>query len=543
VDRTIDNKYRLIRQLGAGGMGSVFEAEHTGVGRRVAVKLLHRTIVDADPKNLGRLQREARFAGTLDSPHIAHVSDVGIDPATQAPYLVLEYLEGVDLEQLLRVKGKLPCSLALRIAAQACMGLKRAHEAGVIHRDIKPANLFLSRRDDDIVVKVLDFGIAKPDSDELAKLDQSALTRTGTLIGSPLFMSPEQARGLKTIDKRADIWSLGVVLFNMLAGRTPNHEVEALGELILSICSVATPSVRDYAPETPIAVAEIVNKALSIPPDHRFANAGEMYEALVTALGSSAKGSARHAIELSELPMVEQAANEGRKASPRSISASGEVVPLALGRTEVPAIPSDSGEVPTSSAKTVASSPDLLPSAVAAAKLSTGSGERAASASPETGTHEAAPALASRPHAASVEGVVSPPESARPTGGHPRTFWVAAGVAAAIGVGAAYWAFGSASSSPAGPAVSAATAGEAPTTTTAPEVSPSAPAPSVTLEPSATAPVASTPEPALSAAPSASAAVSVVASGPRDPRHPTTTATASSRPPGPADTSTFGGRK
>ncbi|HTJ85075.1 MAG TPA: serine/threonine-protein kinase, partial [Polyangiaceae bacterium] len=339
MDRTIDNKYRLLRELGHGGMGAVYEAEHLGVGRRVAVKLLHKTVVDADPKNLGRLQREARLAGTLESPHIAQVSDVGIDPATKAPYLVLEYLEGMDLDQVLRIRGRLPWQLALRVAAQTCVGLKKAHEAGIIHRDIKPANLFLSQREEDVVVKILDFGIAKPAADQLASLEKSALTRTGTLIGSPLYMSPEQARGLKTIDHRADIWSLGVVLFNMLAGKTPNHEVDALGELILVICSVASPSVRDYEPGVPMNVAEIVQRALSILPEHRFASATEMYDAMIAALETNAKGSARHAIDISELPAVEHAARASREAHksrevhPSSLSSSAPQI--ALEQTEL----------------------------------------------------------------------------------------------------------------------------------------------------------------------------------------------------------------
>jgi serine/threonine-protein kinase len=317
LETLIDNKYRLVRRLGVGGMGTVYEAEHAQVGRRVAVKLLNKIAIEGDTRSVSRLQREARLAGSLDSPHITQVLDVGIDPATAAPYLVLEYLEGLDLEQTLRQSGKLSPSLALRVAAQMCLGLRRAHEAGIVHRDVKPANVFLARRESDVVVKLLDFGIAKPTGEELAKLDQSALTTTGALIGSPLYMSPEQARGLKTIDARADVWSTGVVLFTMLAGRTPNHHVTALGELILSICSVVSPSVRDFAPQTPLAVAEIVQRALSIAPDLRFANAAELFDAIAAELDPALKGSARWAIDVAELPAVNDAAEESRRLSPR----------------------------------------------------------------------------------------------------------------------------------------------------------------------------------------------------------------------------------
>lgn len=284
VSTFIDNRYKLLRQLGAGGMGVVWEAEHTGVGRRVAVKLLHKSLLDKETSLLNRLQREARLAGSLDSPHIAAVLDTGIDPASGSPYLVMEYLVGEDLQTLITRATRLPPALAMRIAAQACLGLKKAHEANIIHRDVKPANMFLARRDGEVTVKILDFGIAKLKADDLASLDQASLTRTGSLIGSPLFMSPEQARGMKTIDQRADVWSLGVVLFNMLTGRTPYDSIDALGELILAICSTASPSVRDFAPEVPMKVAEIVQRALQIAPEARYQNAGEMFDAIVAEL-------------------------------------------------------------------------------------------------------------------------------------------------------------------------------------------------------------------------------------------------------------------
>jgi len=193
LERVIGQKYRLVRELGAGGMGAVYEGLHTGVGKRVAVKLLHPHLLELDPNTLTRLEREARLAGSLESPHIAQVFDVGIDEASGSPFLVLEYLEGLDLEQTIDATGPLPYSIALRVAAQACVGLKKAHAAGVVHRDIKPANLFMTQREDDVVVKLLDFGIAKP-YDEANKIDSPSLTRTGSLIGSPLYMSPEQAR-------------------------------------------------------------------------------------------------------------------------------------------------------------------------------------------------------------------------------------------------------------------------------------------------------------------------------------------------------------
>jgi serine/threonine-protein kinase len=329
LDRVIGQKYRLVRELGAGGMGAVYEGLHTGVGKRVAVKLLHAHLLELDPTTLTRLEREARLAGSLESPQIAQVFDVGIDEPTGSPFLVLEYLEGCDLEKAIEASGPLPYRLAVRIAAQACMGLKKAHTAGVVHRDIKPANLFLAQREDDIVVKLLDFGIAKP-YDEANKLESPSLTRTGSLIGSPLYMSPEQARGLKTLDHRADLWSLGVALYTALVGHPPHNHVESLGDLIFLICSQPAPSVRTIDPSIPESVAKIVERALALAPDDRYPSAEAMYDALIGALGTDAKGSARHAIALTELPAVAEAAERVRATAAASAGASGAVGPNAV---------------------------------------------------------------------------------------------------------------------------------------------------------------------------------------------------------------------
>ena len=550
MDRKIDNKYRLLRELGQGGMGSVYEAEHIGVGRRVAVKLLHKTVVDADPKNLGRLQREARLAGTLESPHIAQVSDVGVDSASGSPYLVLEYLEGMDLDQVLRVRGRLPLSLSLRIAAQTCVGLRRAHEAGIIHRDIKPANLFLSQRDEDIVVKILDFGIAKPAADQLANMEQAALTRTGTLIGSPLYMSPEQARGLKTIDQRADLWSLGVVLFNMLAGQTPNHEVDALGELILVICSTVSPSVRDYEPSVPMNVAEMVQRALAILPEHRFANAAEMYDALIGALDTSAKGSARHHIDITELPTVASAArasresHKSRETFPSSLS--GSSPPSALERTEL----HDSG---------ADLSPGVMKTAISATNLSDSAAQRKTEPAPipaKTAALEVPSGTTDNPaapnHAASVEAVVHSPVPAAPPARGRALLW---GGAAALGAGLAiaYGVFGTGGNGRASgtntpttsPMSSTVATTDAPTASA--EVPSVSPADSAATADSAAIPSASAsaeplpPQPTTTTPVATTPMVTTTATTHLGPR-PTATTTAT-HTAAPADTTTFGGRK
>src|SRR5690349_2424948 len=229
----------MLRLLGEGGMGAVYEAEHATTGRRLAVKLI--TIHDSKHRNeaMARFEREARLAGSLDTEHIVQVIDSGEDAGLGMPFMVMELLQGEDVQTLIDRVGPLPPDVAVRIAAQACVGLRQAHQAGIIHRDIKPANLFLAQRDEGrVVVKMLDFGVAKIRMDMGDDASSSGkLTRTGTMVGSPYYMAPEQALGEKDIDFRADIWSLGVVLYTALTGRTPHEEVEALGQIIMAICS------------------------------------------------------------------------------------------------------------------------------------------------------------------------------------------------------------------------------------------------------------------------------------------------------------------
>jgi serine/threonine-protein kinase len=164
--------------------------------------------------------------------------------------------------------------------------LEKAHESGVIHRDIKPANLFLDQREGDIVtVKVLDFGVAKIKEEDVRQSSSGYdITKTGTMLGSPLYMSPEQARGLRDIDHRSDLWSVGVVLYRMLAGRAPFQDAESLGDLIVSICSAQTPPLQDFAPWVPRDIAAIVHACLVADRSRRFASARDMIEALLSVL-------------------------------------------------------------------------------------------------------------------------------------------------------------------------------------------------------------------------------------------------------------------
>jgi serine/threonine-protein kinase len=289
IGRTIGGKYSIVRQLGEGGMGAVYEARHTGTGRRVAVKVITGELA-RDPKLVARFEREARAAGAIESEHIAQVLDVGQDGEGGAPFLAMEFLEGEDVQQLLERLGPVPADLALRIGVQACLGLEKAHEQGIVHRDIKPANLFLAKRDGgELRVKVLDFGIAKVSANELDASEKKApLTRMGMLLGSPLYMSPEQARGNKELDHRTDIWSLGIVLYQALTGRTPLQHVASVGDFIMAVCSLPVTPMRTYGAWVDPEVANAVERALALDPRERYQTAAEMREALSAFLPQGA---------------------------------------------------------------------------------------------------------------------------------------------------------------------------------------------------------------------------------------------------------------
>jgi serine/threonine protein kinase len=290
IGRIIGDKYEIVRVLQSGGMGVVCEAVHKATGKHVALKLI---INEQTPRaSLGetrdsqrelvvRFEREARAAGAIDTQHIVQVFDAGYDAACDMPFMVMELLLGEDVQQLIRRVGPVSPDAAMRIIAQAAIGLTKAHEAGVIHRDIKPANLFLTNRENgDVVLKVLDFGIAKMNRSSANEREATELTRTGSMLGSPQYMSPEQVHSDRSLDHRTDIWSLGVVLYKLLAGRSPHQEAGAMGSLLVAICTQPVKPIQDVAPWVPSEVAAIVHKALKIDRDERYATMGEMLEAV-----------------------------------------------------------------------------------------------------------------------------------------------------------------------------------------------------------------------------------------------------------------------
>ncbi|MBW2454440.1 MAG: protein kinase [Deltaproteobacteria bacterium] len=298
IGQLIDGKFEIIRLIGQGGMGAVYEArvrdEKAPDGaddkdeRRVAIKLINDEELAQDDVLLARFEREATAAAKVVSPHIVEMIGSGHDEESGLPFMVMELLEGENAQQLVQRLGPIPPDLAFRIGVQTCLGLAVAHGGGVVHRDIKPANLFVAEGEGgELTVKLLDFGVAKFKMDQALETGGESLTRTGSMLGSPLYMSPEQARGLKTIDHRADIWSLGIVLFQLLTGRQPHEGIDGLGELIITICSEPPPAATKFAPWVSAKMVEMVQGALKLSSSDRYQTAEEMGEALRTCLPDS----------------------------------------------------------------------------------------------------------------------------------------------------------------------------------------------------------------------------------------------------------------
>jgi serine/threonine protein kinase len=229
-------------------MGAVYEVEGPD-GMHLAAKVIAREVTGADRQALKGFVREARSASTLDSPNVVRVIEAGADSALGMPFIIMELLHGSDLGSLLEGRRPLEPDAAVRVFVQAAYGVAAAHARGIVHRDLKPANLFLEVDPTTGVVtpKVCDFGIAKQLHGEGEHQSQE-LTRTGGVMGSPMYMSPEQARNAKNVDFRADIWSFCATLWEALAGRRLWHGHTALGEIILAICSHPIPELRDLAP-------------------------------------------------------------------------------------------------------------------------------------------------------------------------------------------------------------------------------------------------------------------------------------------------------
>jgi serine/threonine-protein kinase len=280
VGQTVCGKYKLVRVLGKGGMGEVYEAQHSVVGRRFAIKFLHPNLA-GNTEVVARFQREAQSAGKLENENIAAVVDAGTAD-DGAPYLVMEYLEGEDLAHLLSRCGPLPVPRAAYIIIQACRGLVSAHEHNIVHRDLKPENLFVCRRNDGgDLVKVLDFGIAKL----RATGDGTGLTHTGTTMGTPFYMSLEQARGAKEVDHRTDIYSLGVILYEILTGAKP-HPGDSYNQILYHVIAHEPAPLDSVRSGLPAGLPAVVNKAMAREASDRFASVAGLKDALLPFAGN-----------------------------------------------------------------------------------------------------------------------------------------------------------------------------------------------------------------------------------------------------------------
>jgi serine/threonine protein kinase len=269
----VAGKYRLDSLLARGGMGTVWCARHLALDVDVALKLMMPDIASSAEQR-ARFEREAKSAAQLKSPHVVQIHDYGVDG--DVPYIVMELLEGEDLGVRLRRRKRFSPSEAAVILSQVGRGLRKAHDMGVVHRDLKPANIFLAKVDEDEVVKLLDFGIARASK----VLVTSETTATGEILGSPPYMSPEQVRGHKTIDHRTDQWSLGVVLYRILTGRLP-FESEVPGDLVVRICVESPPAPSSLMPDPPPGIDAFFERVFQRDLDKRFPGVREMVDAFL----------------------------------------------------------------------------------------------------------------------------------------------------------------------------------------------------------------------------------------------------------------------
>jgi serine/threonine-protein kinase len=273
----IARKYRLERLLARGGMGEVWAARDEHLGRPVALKFIDPKLDDSELR--ARFEREAQAAARLATPHVVQIFEHGVD--ADRPYIVMELLEGETLASRLKREPRLSLSEAATLTVHIGRALRKAHNAGIVHRDLKPLNIFLARTDDEVIAKVLDFGVAK------ARLsgDEVEATLTGDVLGSPKYMSPEQAQGLRSVDHRSDLFSLGVILFRVVTGHMPFRGESAVA-VGVSMCTEGSRIATQLAPDLPPDIDAFFSRALALETADRFQNVGELVEAFVAITGA-----------------------------------------------------------------------------------------------------------------------------------------------------------------------------------------------------------------------------------------------------------------
>ena len=272
----VGGKYRIVRLIGDGGMGSVYEARHEGLRTQVALKFLHDDLAGR-PNLAERFLQEARVAATIQSPHVARVTDVDVGPGGQ-PYLVMELLSGESLQGRLDRERKLARGVAVDFALQIASGLEAAHAIGVVHRDLKPDNVFVTPGTGGPLLKLIDFGIAK------LYENQRGLTRAGVVMGTPEYMPPEQLYAASDVDGRADVYALGVILFEMLSGRRPADGEDAQ-EIVGKVLAGNVLSLGALEPDLPPGLVELVQRATTADRNARIGSAYELRAALAHFIG------------------------------------------------------------------------------------------------------------------------------------------------------------------------------------------------------------------------------------------------------------------
>ncbi|MDI1444318.1 serine/threonine-protein kinase [Polyangium sp. 6x1] len=277
VGEVIAGKYRVEREIGRGGMGLVLLAMHVDLEQPVAVKVLHEHSA-YDDGAIARFIREARAAGKIQSEHVARVMDAGLLPEGGA-YIVMELLDGKDLADVLHDEGALDVAVAVKHLLEACDAVAAAHAVGIVHRDLKPANLFLARKPDETqIVKVLDFGVSKMVLPN-APTAVSGLTQSGQIFGSPSYMAPEQLRSATDVDARADIWSLGVVLYELVTGRLP-FPARTMADMMAAVVRDPPQPLAEVRADAPPELEAILMRCLEKEPSDRYSSVGELARAL-----------------------------------------------------------------------------------------------------------------------------------------------------------------------------------------------------------------------------------------------------------------------
>ncbi|HEY2408602.1 MAG TPA: serine/threonine-protein kinase [Polyangiaceae bacterium] len=359
--QSLSGRYRVRSLIGKGGMGSVYEVEDER-GALFAAKVISTGMTGAAPNALQRFAREARAASDIASEYVVRTVDTGTDERLAMPFIIMERLHGVELSSVLKKHGALEPEVAVRLVLQAASGVAAAHARGVIHRDIKPANLFLDIDADscEVTVKVCDFGVAKRSrmNEPSAISSHFSLTRTGGMLGSPMYMSPEQTKNAKSVDERSDVWSLSVVLWEALSGQRLWGGQTSLGELIIAICTEPIAELDVVAPWIRFELARAVHCGLERDPNERYQTVNALIEALEPFAGGS-----RQVLDTELVGMSDEARSQLEVKVLLTDSAQRKIKNLAKGGRGDPSLPPARGNPPSSPRASTQPDPSLRASA------------------------------------------------------------------------------------------------------------------------------------------------------------------------------------